>query len=119
MNTKAAPKRGEVWSVCFDPTVGSEITKTRPGIVISSDDVGILPIKLIAPITNWDDRFSKNIWHIKIDHTPANGLSKTSTIDVLQIRGMDVRRFQKKLGQVPASVLDEIAAALGIIVEYQ
>lgn len=47
------PKRGEVWRVNFDPTIGTEIKKTRPAVVISSDAVGKLPIKLVAPIIDW------------------------------------------------------------------
>jgi mRNA interferase MazF len=39
-------KRGEVWLVNLDPTIGSEIKKTRPAVIISSDLMGILPVKL-------------------------------------------------------------------------
>ena len=39
-------KRGEVWWVNFEPTVGTEIKKTRPALVVNSDKIGILPIKL-------------------------------------------------------------------------
>ena len=60
------PRRGEVWDVDFDPTVGSEIQKTRPAVVISSDDMGRLPIRLVAPITGWQDRFKGNIWRVPI-----------------------------------------------------
>jgi mRNA interferase MazF len=42
------PKRGEIWLVNFDPTIGAEIKKVRPAVVISSDAVGKLPIKLMA-----------------------------------------------------------------------
>ena len=61
------PKRGEIWLVNFDPTVGAEIKKVRPAIVMSSDAVGKLPIKLIAPITDWKPYFSNNFWHVKIE----------------------------------------------------
>lgn len=47
------PKRGDVWLANFDPTVGAEIKKIRPAVVVSSDSVGKLPIKLIAPVTDW------------------------------------------------------------------
>ncbi|MEI6065034.1 MAG: type II toxin-antitoxin system PemK/MazF family toxin, partial [Pseudanabaena sp. ELA748] len=47
------PNRGEIWLVNLEPTVGAEIRKTRPVVVISSDAIGKLPIKLIAPITDW------------------------------------------------------------------
>ncbi|MFM6026183.1 MAG: type II toxin-antitoxin system PemK/MazF family toxin [Dolichospermum sp.] len=39
----------------------------RPAVVISSDSVGRLPIKLIAPITDWKTYFSSNFWHVKIE----------------------------------------------------
>jgi mRNA interferase MazF len=51
------PKRGEIWLVNFDPTIGAEIKKVRPAVVISSDAVGKLPIKLIAPVTDWKTYF--------------------------------------------------------------
>ena len=60
------PRRGEIWRVHFDPTIGAEIQKTRPAIVISSDAVGRLPIKLVAPITDWKDYYAANIWHVRI-----------------------------------------------------
>ena len=86
MNSETAtPKRGEIWRVNFDPTIGTEIKKTRPAVVISSDAVGRLPIKLVAPITDWKDYFSNNLWHVKISPTAENGLSKLSTVDTLDI----------------------------------
>ena len=114
----ANPKRGEVWLVNFDPTIGAEIKKKRPAVVISSDAVGVLPIKLIAPITEWKDRFSSNIWHVKVLPDSANGLSKASAIDTLQIRGVDVQRFIRKLGRLPSPTMEEVTAALAAIIEY-
>ncbi len=112
------PKRGEVWFVNFDPTIGAELKKTRPSIVISSDAVGILPVKLIAPITSWQSRYAQNLWHIKLDPDPDNGLSKPSVVDALQIRGVDTERFMHKLGFVPKAFLDEIAFAIAAIIEH-
>jgi mRNA interferase MazF len=112
------PKRGEVWLVNFDPTVGAEIKKKRPAIVISSDAVGRLPIKLVAPVTDWKAYFASNIWHIRIDPDSNNGLSKISAVDVLQLCGMDRQRFIKKIGEVSAAVLEEIVLAVAAVVEY-
>ena len=36
-------RRGEVWRINFDPTVGAEIRKTRPVIIVNDDEVGIFP----------------------------------------------------------------------------
>ncbi|OUL30523.1 type II toxin-antitoxin system PemK/MazF family toxin [Nostoc sp. 106C] len=113
-----SPKRGDIWLANFDPTVGAEIKKVRLAVVISSDGVGKLPIKLIAPITDWKEYYAGNIWHVKIEPDTMNSLSKASTVDVLQLRGMDVQRFIRKIGQCSTEVMEEIAAAIAAVVEY-
>ena len=119
MTTKPVPKRGEVWTVNFDPTIGTEIRKTRPAVVISSDAVGKLPIKLIAPITNWKEYFNQNLWHIQLEPSAENGLSKRSAVDALQLRGVDVQRFLQKLGQLSDETMVEITIAIAAVIEYQ
>jgi mRNA interferase MazF len=112
------PKRGDIWLVNFDPTVGAEIRKTRPAIVVSSDGVGRLPIKLVAPVTDWKPVFAPNVWHVRIDPDPSNGLTKPSAVDVLQLRGMDVRRFINRIGEVAPDKMEEIVLAIAAVVEY-
>jgi mRNA interferase MazF len=77
-----------------------------------------LPIKLIAPITDWKDYYAPNIWHVQLDPDPSNGLTKPSAVDVLQLRGMDRQRFIRKLGQLSPDTLEEIVLAIVAIVEY-
>ena len=110
------PQRGEIWDVNFDPTVGSEIQKIRPAVVISSDSVGILPIKLVAPITGWQDYFEENIWHVQVEHNNTNGLKKDSAVDVMQIRSVDVKRFIRRRGRLDAILMEEIIAAVTAVI---
>jgi mRNA interferase MazF len=51
-------RRGEIWLINLDPTVGAEIRKTRPAVIVNDDAVGILPLKVIVPITDWKDRYA-------------------------------------------------------------
>lgn len=118
-NSINIPLRGEIWEVNLDPTIGAEIKKKRPVLVISSDGVGRLPIKLVAPITNWKQEFTSDIWHIKINPDTQNNLAKVSAVDVLQVRGVDYQRFVRKIGKASAAVVDEVATALAAVVEYQ
>lgn len=111
------PKRGEIWLVNFDPTLGSEIKKTRPAIIISSDAVGKLPLKLVAPITDWKPYFARNLWHIQLIPNANNGLTKPSAVDTLQLRGVDLRRFICCLGIVSDDILAEIALAIMTVIE--
>jgi mRNA interferase MazF len=113
------PKRGDIWLVNFDPTVGAEIKKVRPAVVISSDAVGKLPSKLIAPITDWKSYFSQNFWHVKIEPDATNGLTKVSAIDALQLRGVDLQRFIRRLGNLSEVKISEIAATIVAVIEYE
>jgi mRNA interferase MazF len=113
------PRRGEVWIVDFDPTRGAEIRKKRPSVVVSSDSIGKLPIKIVVPITEWKDLFERNLWHVKIEPSKSNGLSKTSALDALQVRGIDTERFIRKVGRLTSMEMDDLAAAIAAVVEYQ
>lgn len=103
----------------LDPTVGAEIKKTRSVVVISSDAVARLPLKVVVPITEWKDQFKQNYWHIEIGPSSSNGLTKISAVDTLQVRCVDVSRFIHKQGRVTSTILREIAAAIATIVEYE
>lgn len=77
--------RGEVWRINLDPTIGAEIRKTRPVIIVNDDEIGILPLKIIVPITDWKDRYENAVWMTKIEPSNENGLSKTSSADAFQV----------------------------------
>ena len=113
------PKRGEIWDVNLDPTVGQEINKTRPAVVISTDALGKLRLKVIIPITAWRPEFDGNRWHVKIVPHPTNGLTKDSVADALQIRSVGLERFTKCRGRLAALDLEEIAAAVATIIEFR
>lgn len=110
--------RGEIWLVNLDPTVGAEIKKTRPAVIISSDSIGKLPLRMIVPLTSWQTDFSDYPWIVRIPPDHANGLKNESGADAFQLRSVDIRRLERKTGDVSVSILDEIAAAIAICVEY-
>ena len=87
--------------------------------MVSSDNVGKLPVKLAAPITDWKEYYAGNIWHVKIEPDIANGLTKVSAVDVLQLRGMDVQRFIRKIGELSTTDMEEIVRAIAAVVEYK
>lgn len=118
MNIKIA-SRGDVWLVNFDPTIGSEINKKRPAVVVSSDALGILPVVVVVPVTDWKERYAKNLWHTKIINDSVNGLDKVSAVDVLQIRSISTERLAKKLGRISSTIMEEIVAAIAAVIEYQ
>lgn len=118
MNTRKI-SRGDVWLVDFEPVKGSEISKKRPAIVVSSDTLGALPVHIVVPLTDWKEYFTRNLWHVKIVNDSVNGLSKVSAADALQIRTVSDQRFIKKLGMVTAATIEEIVTAIAAVIEYQ
>jgi len=51
-------RQGEIWLINLDPTIGAEIKKTRPTIIVNDDSLGKLPLKIIVPLTDWKQRYS-------------------------------------------------------------
>src|SRR5262245_4561320 len=98
MTATSNPKRGEVWNVQFDPSVGSEIKKVRPAVVISDPAIGKLPLRIIVPITEWNPAYSNYLWFVNLKPTPSNGLTKESGADGFQVKSVSVDRFVKRLG---------------------
>lgn len=115
--TSSNIRRGEIWLVNLDPTIGAEIRKTRPVVVISSDAIGVLPIKLVARVTEWKEYLARNIWHVRIVPDVANGLAKISAVDVLQLRGVDTQRFVRRLGSVAPEIVQAILIAIAAVTE--
>lgn len=107
-----SPKRGDVYLVNLDPTIGSEIKKTRPGVIIQND-VGnqYSPVTIIAPVTSGD----KAIYPVEVElKSPDGGLDNDSLILLNQIRTVDQKRLIKKLGHTSPKVMSRVDQALMI-----
>ena len=90
--------RGEVWLVSLDPTVGSEIQKTRPCVVVSPAELhDYLRTVLVAPMTT---KSRPAPFRIAVTHAGKKGL-----ILLDQMRAVDKTRLTKKLGTVPSKTL--------------
>jgi mRNA interferase MazF len=105
-------KQNEIWLINLDPTIGAEIKKIRPAVIINDNALGKLPLKIIVPITDWKDHYQIAPWIIKISPSTINGLSKVSSVDCFQIRSVSEARFVKKLGVIENTTHEEIKIAL-------
>ena len=98
-------KRGEIWIVKLDPTVGSEIRKTRPCVIVSPPEIhDHLHTAIIAPLTS---RGFSAAFRIAVRHAGRDG-----TILLDQIRTVDKSRLTKRVGGLAPSVLSVVLAAL-------
>lgn len=105
-------KRGEVWEINLDPAIGAEIKKIRPCVLVSRDALARLPLKIIVPITEWKESFAQAAWHVRIEPTPQNGLSKTSSADTYQVRSISDQRLIRMVGQLDSAIIEQINQGL-------
>jgi len=110
-------KQGEIWEINLSPTVGAEIRKKRPVVIINDDAIGILPLRVVVPVTEWKEHFQGAIWMVKIEPDNKNNLKKISALDVFQIRSVSTARFLKKIGSVTFEILDEVKAAVKAVID--
>ena len=105
-----AVRRGDVVLASLDPTIGAEIKKTRPVIVVSNDSINRLSqIAVVVPLT-------KNTAHLSPSHTVipkgTAGLTFDSKAVTEQIKAVDRRRLVKRLGSLPADQVTAVERAL-------
>ncbi len=110
--------RGEIWLIDLDPTLGAEIRKTRPVVIVSSDAIGVLPLRVVVPLTDWKSHYQQARWLVKITPNKSNGLTKNSAADTFQIRSVSTTRFVQKIGEISLEEMERIVNAIALVIEY-
>ena len=97
--------RGDVHLVRLDPTLGSEIQKTRPCVIVSPDELNAhLRTVIVAPLTSGGRAYP---WRIRCRFQQRSGF-----VVLDQLRTVDRERLVKRMGTLPAQTLGEVLAAL-------
>ncbi|SRR5579885_2124204 len=110
-------RRGEVWLVSLNPTLGAEMSKIRPAIIVNDDTIGTLPLRVIVPITDWKDRYKLALWMVRLEPDKENGLNKLSAADTFQVRSVAQERLIRRLGRLSDTAMAQIARALADVLD--
>ncbi len=110
-------KQKEIWLVNLDPTIGAEIKKTRPCVIINSNLIGKLPLKIVAPVTDFKAKYESVPWMVKLIPNSENNLTKISAIDLFQVRSISEIRLIKKIGSINDKQLKMCKEALSLVFE--
>ena len=108
-------KNGQVWLVDFEPQVGQEIKKIRPAIIVNTDALGVLPLKVVVPLT--DGLKLQQSWMATINPSEKNGLTQISFADCFQVESLSVKRFVKKIGTLNEAEMAEVKICLAKVLE--
>jgi mRNA interferase MazF len=107
----AASRRGEVYLVSFDPTLGAEIRKTRPALILQNDIANrTSPITIVAAITS---QFEEPLYPTEVlVKAPEGGLAVDSVVLLNQIRSIDTQRLVRRLGKLNPETMRRVDRAL-------
>ena len=108
------PRRGEIYLVEFDPTVGHEIRKTRPAVVIQNDVSNqYSPITIVAAVSSHfaDPPHPREV---PLPAGAKTGLRQPSAVILNQIRSIDRARLRKRLGSLDAATMRKVDRALEV-----
>ncbi len=107
------PRRGQIYLVRFDPTIGSEVKKTRPALIIQNDIANRhSTITIVAAITS---KFDNRLYPTEVA-IPAGegGLTFDSVILLNQIRSIDKSRLVQRMGSVHSNTMAAVDQAIQI-----
>lgn len=107
------PVRGEIYLVSSDPTLGAEIQKNRPALILQNDVSNQhSPITIVAAIAS---KFDKKLYPTEIlISTKEGGLNIDSVALLNQIRSIDRQRLIKRLGRIKPETIKKVDMALKI-----
>ncbi len=109
-------RRGEIWWVNLDPTVGSETAKKRPCVILQND-VGNARSEttMVAPLLKGSKAY---LFVVSVEVTAENGLDETRGIHLEQMRVVDSRRIERKLGTLEDKYWSDIEKAVCIVLGF-
>ncbi|MEW6668205.1 MAG: type II toxin-antitoxin system PemK/MazF family toxin [Thermodesulfobacteriota bacterium] len=109
------PQRGDLFWVNLDPTVGAEIRKSRPCVIISPDAANRAgPLVIVAPVTTLKD--GRTHFHELVLPKGAGNLPVESKIKVFQLRCIDKKRLGKaKIGSLSPNIVKQLDEKIRIV----
>jgi mRNA interferase MazF len=105
---RRTPRRGDVYWVALDPTIGTEIRKTRPAIIVSNDSCNAFGARVLAlPITSNVSSLFPGEAMITVGGKAARALGD-------QLRSLDKKHLRKRIGRLSTSEMRDVDDALRI-----
>lgn len=105
---KKPPRRGDVYWVALDPTIGSEIQKTRPAVIVSNNSCNTFGSRVVVlPLTSHVDTLYPGEAMVVVNGTPARVLGD-------QIRSIDKSRLRSRIDKLSQEEMAAVEEALYI-----
>ena len=112
-------KIGDIVWVNLDPTVGDEMKKKRPVVVLNNGHGKHLRLAIVVPVTQWNCLWESNPFFVSLDPSKVNGLKRKSAVDCFQIRAVSHQRILDHFGSVTPLELAQIKKSLALILDLE
>ena len=112
-------KAGEIYLVNLDPTIGNEIKKRRPVVVLNGGHDKHLKLAIVDPVTAWSSYWEKNPFFVSLQPNTENGLKKKSVVDCFQIRTVSYNKFSEKIGGISNDEINQIKRSITLILDIE
>ena len=112
-------KTGEIYWVNLDPTVGDEIRKKRPVMILNGGHDKHLKLAIVVPVTAWSPYWDENPFFVTLEPNSKNGLSKKSSVDCFQVRAISHNRFVEKIGSISKDKTNLIKKSIALILDIE
>jgi mRNA interferase MazF len=100
------PRRGEVWWVAFDPSVGGEIQKTRPAMIVSNNAANtVLNRVIVIPLTSQSVKVYPGEAMVTLNGEPRKAMAD-------QLTTASKKRIRSKLGELSVSDVAAVESAI-------
>ena len=109
--------RGEVWRMSLTKKASEDEGHSRLVVIVSSDALGALPLKVVVPLTSWKEEYASAPWMVRVPPVLHSGLEEAMSADALQVRSVSSARLVKRMGELPDSFVKQIASAVTLILE--
>jgi mRNA interferase MazF len=90
--------------------------ESRLVIILSSDALAVLPLRVVVPLVAWRDAFSAAPWMVRVPPVLNSGLDAVMAADALQVRSVSTARLKTRLGSLPERVTAQVAAAVSEVI---
>ncbi len=110
--------RGEVWQLSTASRQRSaESEGGRTVVIVSSDALGALPLKVVVPLTPWKEDYARAPWMVRLPPVLHSGLESPMAADALQVRSVSTARLARRLGELPDDLVDGVADAVALVMQ--
>jgi mRNA interferase MazF len=110
-------KTGDIYWVNLEPSIGDEIRKKQPVVVMNPGHSRYLKLAIVVPITHWRPEWKDHAFFVLLDPSPSNGLERRSAVDCFQIRAISHGKFLERLGAASDAEIEQMKRAIAFILD--